>query len=75
MKLIPFNGEFAKWNMWRARQKAKLHLYGLDSILTEKVTIPEDGKSSYTDEEQELRRMNDLVYADLILSINYDVCF
>ena len=75
MKIIPFNGESSNSNMWRARQKAKLHIYGLDYVLKETMKIPEYGKSSYTKEEQELRRMNNLVYTDLILSINDDVCF
>ena len=75
MKIIPFNGEVTKWNMWKERQKSKLRLYDLHVILNEEMTIQEDGKDKYSTEEQDLIKMNDLVYYDLMLSNSDEVCF
>lgn len=75
MKIIPFNRDVKKWFMWKARQKENLKLYDLHKVIEEGTTIPKDGKDRYDEKELELRKQNYLVYADLMLANNDEVCF
>ena len=76
INIIPFHGDPKKWFMWQTRQRAKVRLMGLIDVLDGNKKIPPDKKAGgYTDAELELRRANDELYADLVLSVNDPTCF
>ena len=61
--------------MWKAKHRARLRLHGALDMLDGKVKIAPDRQSTYNDDEQTLRDLNDSVYADLLLSMACENCF
>ena len=61
--------------MWEARQRAKMRLLGYLEVLDGKVHVPSDSSEYLKEDELQIRKINDEIYADLMLSITDPTCF
>ena len=68
IKILPFNGEKKNWHMWSRKFLCKLTVQGCRDILQEDIEI----KSEDKDQNEELNLM---LYSDLLLSMEDNVCF
>ena len=68
IKILPFNGEKQNWHMWSRKFLCKITVQGFRDILQEDQEI----KSEDKDHNEELNMM---LYSDLILSMEDNVCF
>ena len=71
MKTTPFSGEQADWNKWSRTFMAKANIRGFKTILTGKLVVPDEEAEDY----DELLRLNDLAYAELMMACQTDACF
>ena len=75
MKIVPFNGDEEKWPMWSERKKDKYQLYDLIDTIDPEMTNPADDEQKLSSEQMILKQKNNLVFADLVVSINDKVLF
>ena len=75
IKIIPFHRKFTEWPMWSEKFLARANRREYQDILEGIINVPgEDETISEDDleEVQKLRKLNELVYENLILSITGD---
>ena len=75
IKIIPFSGEQADWIKWFRTFIARANIRGFKNILTGKVVVPVEMDDDVTAEKEETMRLNDLAYAELMMSCQSDACF
>ena len=76
--IIYFDGKPSNWPVWEEKFLARGRRRGYKDILMGKATIPKDGDTIDANtadgkEKLKLRKLNELAYEELILSIDADV--
>jgi tellurite resistance-related uncharacterized protein len=75
IRVIPFYGKNEEWSTWSEKFLAKVRRYGFKDVLLGKVKVPKTDED-YDMESEEGKKvtiaadMNELVYTELILSID-----
>ena len=69
--IIPFDGSTKQWKIWSMKFLAQARRKGYKDILTGKETVPNDNAPTpLSDADDKLRKLNELAYEDIILSMD-----
>ena len=74
--VIPFSGKKEDFRTWKSKYECRLTIMGLVDILDDTTNIPKYNEDYKSDTEKYMiKKNNDLVYADLMMSVDQETCF
>ena len=70
IQILEFKGKKEHWPAWSLNFLMKAKIKGYKEVLEGKKTVPKSSSTVLSNEEEEVAKLNEVGYADLVLSIN-----